>query len=127
MVPLPYLVFVFHPGFAAAFVLLVASGLGAAYSLGFSALVLQATDDGVRARTLAINSSGLMFLQGLGFAAAGAVAEFVDPHVTIAAAGVTGLVVVAFSGRIRPEKQHNPSSARRSREQLALQEATRAS
>ena len=93
---LPYLVFLVQPEFAAAFALLVAAGLGAAYSLGFSALVLQTAADDIQGRALAINSAGLMFLQGLGFAGAGALAEVLSPHVVVALAGVAGLVVVAL-------------------------------
>jgi len=93
---LPYLAFLAHPAFGPAFILLVVAGLGSAYSLGFSALVLQAAPDDIRGRALAINTSGLMFLQGLGFATAGAIAELVSPHVTIALAGMSGLVVVVL-------------------------------
>lgn len=97
---LPYLVFVVYPEFAAAFALLVIAGLGAAYSLGFSALVIQTAADELQGRALAINSAGLMFLQGLGFAGAGALAELVSPHVVVAIAGVAGLAVVTL---LRPK------------------------
>jgi hypothetical protein len=43
-----------------------------------------------------VNTAGLISLQGLGFAAAGALAEFVSPHVAIVIAGVTGLAIVAL-------------------------------
>jgi len=109
---LPYLVFVVHPEFAAAFALLVVAGLGAAYSLGFSALVLQAADDDVQGRALAINSAGLMFLQGLGFAGAGALAELLAPHVVVALAGVAGLVVVVL---LRPTSDRSSTDSTRDR------------
>ncbi|MFN8223334.1 MAG: MFS transporter [Gaiellales bacterium] len=95
----PYLAFVAHPGFGPGIALLGTAGLGAAYTLGYSALLLEATEGALRSRALAIASAGLMFLQGLGFATAGAAAEIVDPHLVIAVAGGLGLAVV---GLLRP-------------------------
>jgi hypothetical protein len=48
------------------------------------------------ARVFSVNSAGLISLQGFGFAAAGALAELVDPHVAIVIAGISGLVLVAL-------------------------------
>ncbi len=42
-----------------------------------------------------VNQAGLISLQGFGFAAAGALAEVVPPHVAIVVAAVTGLALVA--------------------------------
>jgi MFS family permease len=97
----PLLAFAADPGFALAWPLLVLSGLGAAYSLGFDALFRRAAPAPLFGRAMAINSAGLMTLQGLGFAAAGALAEVVAPHVAIAIAGVAGLTVVAL---LRPRR-----------------------
>ena len=76
----PLLLFVTNPGFAVAWLLLALSGLAAAYSLGFDALFRHAAPTPLLGRALAINSAGLMSLQGLGFAAAGALAEIVPPQ-----------------------------------------------
>jgi hypothetical protein len=92
----PLLLFVTNPGFALAWPLLALSGLAAAYSLGFDALFRHAAPVPLLGRALAINSAGLMSLQGLGFAAAGALAEVVPPKIAITVAGVAGLVVVAL-------------------------------
>ena len=92
----PLLVFVAAPGFAVAWVLLLLSGLGAAYGLGFDALLRHAAPEALLGRAMAINTAGLISLQGLGFAAAGALAEVVAPSLAIAIAGVAGLVVVAM-------------------------------
>jgi hypothetical protein len=92
---LPLLGFVAMPGFAVAWLLLLLSGLGAAYGLGFDAMLRHAAPEHLLGRAMAINTSGLISLQGLGFAAAGAVAEVIPTNVTIALAGVAGLVVVA--------------------------------
>jgi hypothetical protein len=91
----PLLAFAANPGFAVAWVLLVLSGLAAAYSLGFDALLRHAAPAPLLGRAMAINSAGLMSLQGLGFAAAGALAEIVPANIAITIAGLAGLVVVA--------------------------------
>ena len=59
------------------------------------------------ARVFSVNQAGLISLQGFGFAAAGALAEVVDPHIVIVIAGVTGLLLVALlapgsRARLRP-------------------------
>ncbi len=92
----PLLGFAADPSFAVAFLLLVVSGIGAAYGLGLDALIRNAASGELLGRALAINTSGLVALQGAGFAAAGALAEVVPPAATIVAAGVAGLVVVAL-------------------------------
>jgi len=90
----PLLAFAANPDFAVAWLLLVLSGLAAAYGLGFDALLRHAAPAPLLGRALAINTAGLISLQGLGFAAAGALAEVVPANIAIA--GVAGLVVVAL-------------------------------
>ena len=92
---MPLLAFLTQPSFAVAFPLLVLSGIGAAYGLGLDALQRAAAPPALFARAMAINTSGLIALQGLGFAAAGALAEVVPAHITVACAGAAGLIVVA--------------------------------
>jgi hypothetical protein len=91
----PLLAFAFAPGFAFAFVLLVLSGAAAAYGLGLDARIRSAAAPELLGRVLAINMAGLLALQGLGFAAAGALAELVSPSTAIVVAGVAGLAVVS--------------------------------
>jgi hypothetical protein len=91
----PYLFFGLDPPVVAAIVLLVVSGAAGMYSLGLDGLVRSATPDRLFARTMTLNQAGLMTLQGIGFALAGAVAEWTDASTAIVAAGVCGLVVVA--------------------------------
>lgn len=92
----PLLAFATHPGFLLACGLLVLSGLAASYSLGLDALLREAAPPSIFGRALAINTAGLISLQGLGFAAAGALGELVPPHVAIAIAALAGLAVVAL-------------------------------
>ncbi|AXQ53599.1 MULTISPECIES: hypothetical protein [Streptomyces] len=50
----------------------------------------------LRGRALTPALAGLTAGQGLGFAAAGAVAEFLAPHFVVAGAGVLGLAVLVL-------------------------------
>jgi predicted MFS family arabinose efflux permease len=90
----PLLAFVFHPSFLVAFALLIACGGCFVSSLGLDLRVRDAAPLELFARAMAINSAGLIALQGLGFALAGAIAEAVGPADAIAVSGVAGLAVV---------------------------------
>lgn len=91
---LPPLLFVLRPSVpvAAALVLLASVGYGS--GIAQSQLLIAALPDDLRNRGLTTASSGMMLTQALGFAAAGAVAEWVAPYDVIALSGVVGLVVV---------------------------------
>jgi hypothetical protein len=89
----PYLVFVLSPGVAVALPLLVLSGLCCFYGLGLDARVRDAAPPHLFTRTMTLNSAGLMALQGIGFTAAGAMAELIGAPATIAAAGAAGILV----------------------------------
>jgi predicted MFS family arabinose efflux permease len=92
----PYLVFFAEPPVAVSLALLVVSGLFGFYSLGLDGRLRDAAPEGLFARMMALNSAGLMTLQGLGFALAGAVAEAVGSGRAIALAGICGLAVTAL-------------------------------
>ena len=91
----PLLAFASQPGLAVALPLLVASGLCSAWVLGQDALILEVTPEHLLGRVFSVNTAGLISLQGFGFAAAGALAEVVSPHVAIVIAALTGLALVA--------------------------------
>jgi hypothetical protein len=93
---LPYLAFVAKPSVGVAWVLLAVSGVCGMYSLGLDALVRQAVPEHLFARTMAVSSAGLMTLQGLGFALAGAVGQLARPGTAIVAAGICGIASVVF-------------------------------
>jgi predicted MFS family arabinose efflux permease len=99
----PYLVFGLDPPVAVGIVLLVLSGLFGMWSLGLDGLLRAATPDRLFPRMMTLNSAGLMTLQGLGFALAGAIGGLTSPAAAIALAGVAGLVVVAALGFARLE------------------------
>ncbi len=105
MVPLatwtfvPLLCFVARPALLPAVALLALSGLGWAYSIGLDQALLEATPEHLRGRTLSLVTSGLMLSNGLGFAAAGAAAEFANPQAVIVASGLAGLLAVTLLAR----------------------------
>ena len=78
-ISLPPLLFVLRPGLWLAAALLVLSGVGWAYGLPRSALLLAALPGDLRARGLSLDSSGAMLTQALGFVLAGAAAELLAP------------------------------------------------
>ena len=98
----PYLAFVLDPRFPVAVLLLVSSGACGLYSLGLAARIRDAAPRRIFARAMTLNSAGLMTLQGLGFALAGAVAQGVGAARAIAIAGVCGLV--SMVALLRPER-----------------------
>jgi predicted MFS family arabinose efflux permease len=97
----PYLAFVVTPPVAVALPLLVGAGTGSMYALGLDSLVRQAAPENLFARTMAVNTAGLLTLQALGFALAGAVAGIAGPGPAIAGEGICGIVLVLC---LRPRK-----------------------
>ena len=92
---LPLIVFIAQPELPLALTLLVLAGTGAAYTLGLDQLLLEVTPAELRGRAFTVSTAGLMTLQGLGFAAAGALGEVMTPFAVIVTAGCAGLIVVA--------------------------------
>ena len=90
----PYLAFVADPDVRLAIPLLVVAGTCAVYGLGLDARLRDATPLPLFARTMSVNSAGLMALQGAGFTLAGALAEAVGPGAAIAVSGGCGIAAV---------------------------------
>jgi hypothetical protein len=90
----PYLAFFATPPIDVALPLLVGAGTGGIYALGLDSLVRQAAPEHLFARMMAVNTAGLLTLQALGFALAGAAAGLAGPGRAIAGAGLCGIVIV---------------------------------
>jgi predicted MFS family arabinose efflux permease len=123
---LPLLCFVARPALLPAVALLVLSGLGWAYSIGLDQRLLEATPQHLRGRTLTLATSGLMLANGLGFAAAGAAAEFASTQAVIVASGLAGLLAVTLLARpitanLRQAARH-PSAAAHQVHDLQLED-----
>ncbi len=95
-VPALLLTFWFRPPFEAALVLLGATGLLNSYSLELDRRLRDSIPEQLRSRAFALNSTGLMVSQGLGFVAAGLVGQFVGPDAAIASAGTLGTILVGL-------------------------------
>ena len=95
--------FAVSPALALALALLVVSGLGSAWAAGLDGLLIEAAPDGLRGRVLALSSSGLMFIQGAGFACWGFAAQYAPVTVVIPAAAAAGVLVVLLF-RPRPAR-----------------------
>jgi MFS family permease len=105
---LPYLLFALDPSIPIALPLLLAAGACGLYSLGLDGRVRDVVPPHLFARTMTLNTAGLMTLQGLGFVLAGAVAQAVGAATAIVVAGACGLAVTALLLRMelaRPTQQ----------------------
>ncbi|WP_260618353.1 MFS transporter [Streptomyces sp. WAC07149] len=94
--PLPLLLFAGRPGPAVVLAALLLAGLAHAYTLGLDRMYVDAVPDELRGRAMTLLSTGLMTLQGVGMALAGAAAEFLPPHVVVAGSGALGSGVVVL-------------------------------
>jgi len=94
--------FALGPPLSLSIALLVAIGASSAFGLGLDQTLRDSTPPALLARMFAVNSTGLMVSQGLGFAAAGLLGQVMSAHHAIAAAGALGLIaVLALFGRRR--------------------------
>jgi predicted MFS family arabinose efflux permease len=97
----PLAAFAVSPGLGVALGLLVVSGLGAAWGAGIDGLLIDTAPPGLRNRALALNSAGLMFTQGIGFAMWGIAGQYAPLPAVIPAAAVGGALAVAA---LRPRR-----------------------
>jgi predicted MFS family arabinose efflux permease len=93
------ILFVLNPSLGICVALVTLSGVASGYSLGLDQAIRDATPVSLRARMYAVNSTGLMVTQGLGFALAGAVGQALPAHDVVACAGGVGLVAVLALAR----------------------------
>ncbi|MBB5935801.1 MFS transporter [Streptomyces zagrosensis] len=103
---LPAVGYFLHPPLPLALAFLVLAGCGISYTLGLDQWFIAAVPAELRGRAMTVLTAGLMTVQGLGMALAGAAAEFVPVHVAVGCAGVLGwasvLLVAAEVRRTRP-------------------------
>ncbi|MGW6688443.1 MFS transporter [Streptomyces sp. NPDC054961] len=94
--PLPLLAYAVRPGVPLLLAALVLAGLAHAYTLGLDQWYVDAVPEELRGRAMTLLSTGLMTLQGVGMALAGAAAEFLPVHtvVTLAAVLAAGVVLL---------------------------------
>jgi MFS family permease len=91
---LPLILFAVDPSLPLALVLLVLTGLCAAYALGMDRWFVDDVPDHMRGQAMSLLGAGLMTLQGLGITVGGALAEWAPPYAVIAGSGVAGTLSV---------------------------------
>ncbi|MFJ2649666.1 MFS transporter [Streptomyces sp. NPDC087420] len=103
----PLLVYAARPGLGWALPALALSGVGAAYVIGLDQWFVAAVPEERRGSAMTLLTAGLMTIQGLGMAVAGAAAEFFPVHHVVAWSGGIGtvccLLLVREARRTAPE------------------------
>jgi MFS family permease len=108
----PLLGFVLTPAPALAAALLAAATFGFAYHLGLARRFLAAVPEVSRGQAFGLASTGIMTLQGLAVAGAGALGEFAAPGVVMAVAGLASLVAtVALWNQLAPSHERDASGS----------------
>ncbi|WP_306321803.1 MULTISPECIES: MFS transporter [unclassified Streptomyces] len=105
---LPLIGYAAVPGVPWAVALLLLAGACSAYTLGLDRWFVDALPEELRGRAMTLHNAGLMTIQGVGTALAGAAAEVFDVSTVVAGAGLVGGVCctalaleVRASGRVR--------------------------
>lgn len=88
----PLVAFVLRPGLPAATLLLVLSGIGCCYQLPANAAFVAVLPNARRSQAFGLVASGMLAVQGIAIAAAGAIASSIPTADVIAGAGVAGCV-----------------------------------
>lgn len=94
LLALPYVAFLLHPGLVTAGALGLVASIGYAASLPLQERLVTATDPSIRGQVLGLNGTGMMGMQGIGAAAAGALCQFLGADASAASATI-GIVAVA--------------------------------
>ncbi|MFC4947844.1 hypothetical protein [Pseudonocardia sp. GCM10023141] len=95
----PVLGYAFAPPLAVTITLLVVAGAGMSYLIGLDQLAVAAIDEDARRQAFTVLTAGNMVTQGLGFAAAGALAEWLPVPAAVPLLAATGLTVTLLAGR----------------------------
>ena len=95
----PAIAFLATPGIPLAAVLLALSGSGYAFNQGIDPMILAASDPAYRGRLFTVQTSGLMAVQGVSIALAGAIGTLLRPNLTICLAGILGTIITMILAR----------------------------
>ncbi|MBT2395696.1 MFS transporter [Streptomyces sp. ISL-100] len=91
---LPLALYAVRPGVPLAVLALVLTGLASAYTLGLDQWFVKAVPEELRGRAMTVMTAGMMTVQGVGMAVAGAAAEFFPVHQVVAGFAVVGTASV---------------------------------
>ncbi|MFE0675501.1 MFS transporter [Streptomyces sp. NPDC058867] len=89
---LPLLVYPLAPGLGWILAALLVTGLASAYTLGLDRWFVDAVPDALRGRAMTVHTAGIMTIQGVGMALAGAAAEFWPVATVVGTLGAVGAV-----------------------------------
>ncbi|MDX6356080.1 MAG: hypothetical protein QOF98_2983, partial [Streptomyces sp.] len=93
---LPLAAFAFHPPLPLAIVLLLLTGLCAAYALGMDRWFVEEVPEELRGSAMSLLGAGIMTLQGIGMTVGGAVAEWAPPYAVVGGGGALGTLSVLY-------------------------------
>jgi MFS family permease len=102
----PYLIFALHPGLPLAAAAVILASVGYSATLMLQQRLMALTPDELSGHALGLHSSGMLTMQGVGAALAGAIAQQTSPSVAmavLAAASVTVTLTLAPGLRARPQ------------------------
>ncbi|MFD9325680.1 MFS transporter [Streptomyces sp. NPDC060065] len=101
----PYLLFALNPGIAVAAACVTLASLGFGASLIQQEQLMELTPDELSGHALGLHSSGMLTMQGVSAALAGAVAQLTSPGTAMALMAVASLAVTAVLATRGPEKK----------------------
>ncbi|WP_225849892.1 MFS transporter [Streptomyces sp. HPF1205] len=104
---LPMAAFATDPPLPLAIVLLLLTGLCAAYALGMDRWFVEEVPDDRRGQAMSLMGAGIMTLQGIGMAAGGAIADWAPPYAVICGGGAVGTLCVL--GVLRSVRRSRPA------------------
>ncbi|TDD52981.1 MFS transporter [Nonomuraea terrae] len=105
LLAVPYLVFVLEPALPVAAAAIVLASVGYAASLLLQERLVALTPDELRGHALGLHSSGMMTMQGVGAALAGAVAQHTSPATAMAVmAAASAAVTLVLAPGLRPPR-----------------------
>ncbi|MGW2415112.1 MFS transporter [Streptomyces tubercidicus] len=114
LLAVPYLLFAVRPALPLAVATVLLATLGYAANLPLQERLMALTPAELSGHALGLHSSGMLTLQGLGAALAGAVAERTSPTTAMAAMAAASVVVtVALAPGLRPLVPERPSVSER--------------
>ena len=106
LLAVPYLAFALRPGLAVAAAIVLLASVGYSASLLLPQRLMALTPEELSGHALGLHSSGMLAMQGVGAALAGAIAQVLSPPAATAVlAAVSVVVTVALAPGLRPERE----------------------
>lgn len=102
----PYLIFILDPALPSAAVAITLASVGYAAGLLLQERLVALTPADVRGQALGLHSSGMMTMQGIGAALAGAIAQYTSPALAMSVMAAASLLVTGcLTPGLRPDRR----------------------